>query len=310
MRVIITGGSGLIGRALTSSLTNDGHEVIILSRSPGRVSGLPDKARAVGWDAKTADGWEDVADGAEAIVNLAGASLAGEGFFPSRWTPERKQRIRQSRLGAGRAVVDAVDRAANKPGVVIQASAIDYYGTSEDEKFTEDHDAGDGFLPNLCVEWEASTAPVETHGVRRAVIRTGLVLSSRDGALPRVILPYKLFAGGRFGSGRQWWSWIHLEDEARAIRFLIENSQADGPYNLTAPNPLTNDEFGRTLARTMGRPHWFPVPGFLMRALFGEVSEVVLEGQRVLPEKLQSQGFSFSFPHLEGALQDVFRRNL
>ena len=310
MRVIITGGTGLIGSALTRNLAADGHDVIVLSRSPGSVRGLPDNARAVGWDTRSADGWAELADGADAIVNLAAENLAGEGFFPSRWTPERRQRIRQSRLEAGRAVVDAVERAEKKPAVVIQASAIGYYGPRGDEVITEEAVAGDDFLASVCVDWEASTAGVEEHGVRRAIIRSGLVLSSQSGALPRILFRYNLLGGGPFGSGKQWWSWIHLLDEARAIRFLIENEAASGPFNLTAPNPARNSEFGKTLARVMRRPHYLPLPAFVMHALFGEVATVVVDGQRVVPQKLQELGFEFRFPKLEPALRHVLEEEI
>lgn len=310
MRVIITGGSGLIGRALTEDLAGDGHEVVVLSRSPQGVTGLPPNARAVGWDTRSADGWAELADGAGAIINLAGENLAGQGFFPARWTTERKQRIVQSRLDAGRAVVDAVERAQTKPRLVIQASAIGYYGTHESGTIDESHSSGDDFLAETCVKWEASTALVEEHGVRRVITRTSLVLSTQDGPLPRVILPYKLFVGGPFGDGKQWWSWIHLDDHVRATRFLLEREDARGAFNLIAPNPVTNDQFGRTLARVMDRPHFFPIPGFLMRALFGEVAMVVLEGQRVIPRRLQELGFAFQFPELEPALRDVLRRRI
>lgn len=307
MRVIVTGGSGLIGRALTDNLAADGHEVIILSRSPGHVGGLPANARAVGWDTRSADGWGHLADGADAIVNLAGASIAGDSFFPARWTPERRHRIRQSRLEAGAAVVEAVEQANVKPRVVIQSSAIGHYGTSEDKTFTEDSPPGDDFLAQLTVEWEESTAAIEAYGVRRPVIRSGMVLSPEGGALPRVLLPYRLFVGGPFGNGQQWWSWIHLEDEARAIRFLLEEDAADGPYNLTAPEPVRNDTFGRVLGKVLGRPHLLPIPAFAMRALFGEVATVVVDGQRVLPERLQALGFDFHYPTLEQALRDLLQ---
>lgn len=308
MRVIITGGSGMIGRILTKNLAADGHEVIILSRSPGRVNGLPENARAVGWDTRTADGWGHLADGADAIVNLAGASIAGTGFLPDRWTPEKRHEIRQSRLEAGRGVVDAVEQAAKKPGVVIQASAVGYYGTDEEATFTEDSPPGNDFLADVCVEWEASTAPVEEHGVRRAIIRTaGMVLSPDEGALPRVMLPYRLFVGGPFGNGQQWWSWIHPVDEARAIRFLLDTEEASGPFNLTAPNPVRNDTFGKTLGKVLNRPHLLPVPAFAMRALLGEVANVVVNGQRVIPERLQALGFQFRYPTLERALTDLLQ---
>jgi uncharacterized protein (TIGR01777 family) len=308
MRVIITGGSGLIGRALTGNLAEDGHEVIILSRSPGSVQGLPPTARAVGWDSKSSDGWGHLAEGADAIVNLAGSSLAGEGFFPSRWTPQRRHRIRQSRLDAGRAVADAVAQAEKKPGVVIQSSAIGYYGMHEDETLTTSDPPGDDFLAQVCVDWEQSTAPVEAHGVRRAIIRTGLVLSTKGGSLPRAALPIKLFVGGPFGNGKQWWSWIHLADEVRAIRFLIEHTDAGGPFNLVAPNPVRNKTLGRTLARILGRPYLIPVPAFAMRLLFGDVASVVVEGQRVVPQRLLALGFTFGYPEIEAALRDLYDR--
>lgn len=308
MRVIITGGSGLIGRALTDNLTAGEHEVIILSRSPGRVSGLPANARAVGWDTRSADGWGHLADGADAVVNLAGASIAGDSFFPARWTPEKRHQIRQSRLEAGQAIVEAVEQANNKPRVVIQSSAIGHYGTDETKTFTEDSPPGDDFLARLTVEWEASTAAVEEQGVRRPIIRTGMVLSPDEGALPRVLLPYRLFAGGPFGSGQQWWSWIHLEDEVRAIRFLLETEEANGPFNLTAPNPVRNDTFGKILGKVLSRPHLLPIPAFAMRTLFGEVATVVVDGQRVLPERLQALGFDFRYPTLEPALRELLQQ--
>jgi uncharacterized protein (TIGR01777 family) len=306
MRVIITGGSGLIGRALTEHLASDGHEVIVLSRAPEQVSGLPTGVRIERWDGRTADGWADLADGADAIVNLAGANLAGEGFFPSRWADERKRIIRDSRVDAGRAVVDAVQRAERKPGVVVQSSGIGYYGPCGDEIITEEAPAGDGFLARLAAEeWEPSTAPVEALGVRRVIVRTAAVLDPHEGALLRLLLPFRLFAGGPIGSGKQWLSWIHIQDEVRAIRFLIERTEASGAFNLCAPEPLTNAGFGRTLARVLGRPYWLPVPAFAMKMAFGEVTSVLLEGQRAIPKRLLDLGFRFRFPDAESAVRDL-----
>lgn len=307
MRVIIAGGTGLIGLALAAELAGAGYEVVLLSRSPERAAGLPSGVRAERWDGRTAQGWGKLADGAAAIVNLAGENLAGESFFPSRWTPERKERIVRSRLNAGAAVVEAVQAAAAKPRVVIQSSGIGVYGPRQDEEISEASSAGSDFLATLAVQWEASTAGVEALGVRRAVIRTGAVLSKAGGALTRMVLPFRLFAGGWFGNGRQWLSWIHVADQAGAIRFLIENPQASGLFNLCAPQPLTGRDFGRCIGRVMGRPAFLPVPAFAMRLAFGEVATVVLDGQRALPKRLLDLGFRFRFPDADAALRDLLK---
>jgi uncharacterized protein (TIGR01777 family) len=306
VRVIITGGTGLMGRALSESLLADNHEAIILSRSPERAKDLPAGAQAVAWEGRTAEGWGHLADGADAIVNLAGANLAGESFFPSRWTDERKALIRESRAYAGQAVVEAVDQASQKPGVVIQASGVGYYGAHGDEIVTEEGKAGRGFGARVASEyWEPSTAPVESMGVRRVVIRSGPVLSTDGGALPRQLLPFRLFVGGPMGSGKQWYSWIHMADQVAAIRFLIKNEAASGPFNLTAPNPLTNAQFAKVVGRVMGRPSFVPLPGFALELAFGEVAGVLLEGQRAVPQRLVDLGFEFQFPEAQAALEDL-----
>jgi len=299
MRVIITGGTGLIGRALSADLAADGHEVIILSRSPERAPAMPKYVRVVGWDARTADGWGGLANGADAIVNLAGASLR------RRWTPHYKQIIRTSRVNAGQAVVDAVEKAAVKPRVVIQASGAGAYGPRGAEVITEEADFGDGFLGRTAAAWEASTAAVEELGARRAIVRSGVALSMKGGAFPILALPYRFFVGGPLGRGDQWLPWIHMEDEIRAIRFLIESETATGPFNLSAPNPLTNAEFGRTLARVLGRPALVRVPAFAVRLVLGEMSTVVLHGQRAIPKRLLDLGFDFRFPEAETALRNL-----
>jgi uncharacterized protein (TIGR01777 family) len=302
MRVIITGGTGLIGRALAADLAADGHEVILLSRTPGRVTGLPAGARAEGWDGRTAAGWGPLADGAQVVVNLAGENLGA-----ARWTAERKRRIRDSRLNAGQAVVLAVQAAAKPPRVVVQSSAVGYYGPQGDQELAEEAPPGSDFLARLCVEWEASTAPVEALGVRRVVIRSGVVLHASDGALPRMLLPFKLFVGGPLGSGRQWLSWLHVADEVAAIRFLMEKEEAAGAFNLATPHPLTNAEFGRAVGRVLGRPAWLPAPAFALRLALGEMATVVLDGQRAVPRRLLDMGFAFRFPEAEAALRDLLK---
>lgn len=309
MRVIITGGTGLIGRHLANHLAADEHEVIVLSRSPALAKGLHARVKVEGWDAKTPAGWGGLVNGADAIVNLAGASIAGDHFFPSRWTDERKKLIVESRVNAGRAVVEAIEAADAKPAVLIQSSAIGYYGVHPNSAtITEDSPAGNDWMAEVCKQWEASTQAVEALGVRRAIIRTGVVLSFEEGALSRMALPFKLFAGGPFGSGKQPFSWIHPADQTGAIRFLIKTVGASGPFNLTAPNPLTNAEFARALGRVMGRPSLIPVPGFAMNMMFGEVSTVVLDGQRVLPKRLLEMDYHFHFPEAEAALRDLYRQ--
>jgi uncharacterized protein (TIGR01777 family) len=299
-RTIITGGTGLIGRALSTSLVADGHEVIVLSRNPRRATGLPDGVQVQGWDARTAEGWGRLVNGAHAIVNLAGANIAG-----GRWTARRKRLIRSSRVNAGQAVVQAIRAAENKPQVLIQSSGIGYYGPRGAEEITEEAPAGDDFLGQFAAEWESVTAPVEELGVRRAVIRTSAVLSTQGGALPLWLLQFKLFVGGPLGNGRQWLPWIHIADEVRAIRFLLEHPQGHGPFNLSAPHPLTNKDFSRTLGQVLGRPAVIPAPAFALRLVLGEMSNVLLTGQRAIPRRLLDLGFSFQFPEVKAALQDL-----
>jgi uncharacterized protein len=308
MRVLITGGTGLIGTALVHELQENKHEAILLSRNPASHAEKFPGLQIVQWDAHSSEGWGHLANEVDAIVNLAGENLAGTSFFPARWTADRKAKIVDSRLRAGAAVSAAVAAAEKKPKVVVQSSAIGYYGVSADGVFTEDDHPGNDFVAQTSQQWEASTASVETYGVRRAIIRTGIVLDKNDGALMRMLLPYRLFVGGPFGDGKQWYSWIHLKDEAAAIRYLLENDQAQGIFNLTAPHPLTNAEFGKALARVMKRPSWLPLPGFVFRVMFGEVAKVVLDGQRVIPQRLQELGFRFQFPDVESAFRDILEK--
>jgi hypothetical protein len=301
MRVIIPGGTGLIGRPLADRLVKDGHEVVVLSRDPARVAGLPAKVTLAAWDGRTAAGWGHLADGAGAIVNLAGAGLS-EG----RWTEARKAAIRDSRVQAGQAVVEAVRAAAKRPGVLIQSSAVGFYGPRGDELVTEEAPGGQDFLAQVCRDWEAATAEVEALGSRRCVVRTGVVLSGAGGALPRMAMPFRFFAGGRVGNGRQWLSWIHMADAVGGIRHLIQVPDAGGVFNLTAPYPLTSADFARALGKAMGRPSLLPVPGFALKLAFGEMSTVLLNGQRALPQRLEQVGYMFQFAHASTALADIY----
>jgi uncharacterized protein (TIGR01777 family) len=300
MRVLITGGSGLIGRALAADLIHDGNEVIILSRRPERVTGLPAGVSVKWWDGHTIEGWGSLVSSIDAIINLAGENISS-----GRWTSERKRLILESRLNAGNAIVQAVEAAAHKPRIVIQASGVGCYGPCGDEEITEETPPGQDFLARVAIDWEASTSPLEALGIRRVVIRTGVVLSPVGGALPRMLLPFHLFAIRRLGSGRQWFPWIHISDEVRAIRFLMETERASGPYNLSAPAPLTNAEFSRQLGKQLRRPALMPVPGFMLRLLFGEMATALLDGQRAMPRHLLQLGFKFQFGEASLALRDL-----
>jgi uncharacterized protein (TIGR01777 family) len=274
--------------------------VIILTRNPQTNSRPQANVQFVKWDAVTSKGWGQYADGSAAIVNLA-----GEGIADGRWSEERKKSIYLSRINAGKAVIDAITSATVKPKVLIQASGVGFYGPHGDEILTESSAPGSDFLAQVCFDWEASTEAAESIGVRRAVIRSGIVLSNEGGAWPRIVLPFKLFAGGPIGSGKQYWPWIHIDDEIRAIRFLIENEEASGVFNLSAPTPLTNKEFSAKLGKVMGRPSLLPVPDFALKTGFGEMSTVLLDGQRAVPQRLQDLAFDFKFPTAEAAFQDL-----
>ncbi|MER2600087.1 MAG: TIGR01777 family oxidoreductase [Caldilineales bacterium] len=302
MRIIITGGTGLIGSALAHSLNQDAHEVIVLSRAARRPAGLDAGISVVQWDGRSASGWGELVNGDTAIVNLAGANIAA-----GRWSDARKHQIVTSRVQAGQAVVQAVQQAAVKPQVVIQSSAVGYYGPCGDEVISEASPSGNDFLAEVCRQWEASTVAVEALGVRRAVIRTGVVLSERGGALPRMALLFRLFVGGKLGSGRQYFPWIHLNDEVGAIRFLLEQPAASGIFNLAAPKPPTNAQFTQALGKALGRPTFMPVPAFALRTLFGEMATVLLDGQRAVPQRLEQAGYTFRFTDAVTALKDLLR---
>ncbi len=300
--IIISGATGFIGRPLALSLAERGNDVAVLTRSREKAKALfGDRVIAAEWDGRTARGWLELAESATAIINLAGENIGA-----GRWTDKRKQRILESRRDAGKAIVDSLRRNAVRPKSLIQASAIGYYGPQSDEELDETSPPGEGFLADTVRDWESSTREAEDFGVRRVVIRSGLVLGREGGALPRFLGPFRFFMGGPLGSGNQWLSWIHRDDEIEAIRFLLERPHLAGVFNLTAPSSVTMKEFARTLGRIMKRPSWFPVPAFLLRWIFGEMAdETLLAGQRVRPTALLKAGYQFRYPVLSGALGEI-----
>jgi uncharacterized protein (TIGR01777 family) len=297
-RVVITGATGFIGRALCESLCKD-YEVIGLSRDIRRASGLiGDFAEIFEWDGRTTGTWIRQADGAFAIINLAGDNLAS-----GRWNQSKKAGILHSRLDATRAIIAAIKQVENKPSVVIQSSAIGYYGSSRAQQLNEESPPGKGFLADVCRKVELCTEQMVNLNVRLVVIRTGVVIGSGGGALAKLVKPFKFFLGGHPGSGRQWFSWISMQDQVAAIRFLIENENLQGVFNLTAPEPVTMKKFCKTLGKVLHRPSLFFVPGFILRLRFGEMAdEMILSGQRVLPERLLDTGFKFEHPKIKQAL--------
>jgi uncharacterized protein (TIGR01777 family) len=301
MNVLISGGTGFIGRALSKRLLAEGDRVTVLSRSPEKAQVL-EGVQVEPWDGLTLGAWADRIDETDAVLNLAGENI---GTIP--WSPARKQQIIDSRVKTGKLLVEAIRLAGRKPAVLLQPSAIGHYGFSFDRTMTEKSPPGNDFLARVTLLWEGATQGVEVLGVRRVVTRSGLILDRREGVLPRMLLPFRLFVGGRVGSGRQWYSWIHIQDEVDAMLVLLKNDMARGPYNLTAPNPVTNAEFARTLGRVVGRPAWLPTPAFGLKAVLGEMSSLVLTGQRVIPERLSGLGFKYRFETLEPALRDLFR---
>jgi uncharacterized protein (TIGR01777 family) len=308
MRILMTGGTGLIGQALTKELLAKGHQVTILSRSPQKHQGEIPGATLVKWDGRTPEGWGHLIEETDTVINLAGASIAGEGLggiLTQRWSDDIKQRIRQSRLNAGQAIVQAIEAATSKPRVLVQSSAVGYYGPRGSEAVAEDSPPGDDYLAKVCVDWEDSTQAVEALGVRRIIIRTGLVMTEEGGILPMMLLPFRLFVGGPLGSGQQGIAWIHIRDEVSAIIYLLENEAAQGAYNLTAPNPVNSTQFGKTAGKVLGRPSYFPTPGFALKLALGEKATLVLDGQHAVPTRLLETGYKFAFSDLEMALNDL-----
>jgi uncharacterized protein len=301
VKIIIAGGTGFIGAALARQLVVR-HQVIILSRDPVRAKAkMGNICECVRWDAKHSGDWEQALTDCDAIINLAGAPVAD-----ARWTTARKQVILGSRLHATNSLVSALARLARKPSVLINASGIGFYGANDDRVLDEHGDGGKGFLADLCTAWEAEAIAAQALGVRVVCLRIGLVLEKDGGALPRMALPFRLFAGGPVMPGSQWVSWIHRADLVGLIEWAMRNEKVSGPVNVVAPNPATMNEFCRTLGEVLNRPSWLPVPEFIVKVLLGELGSVMTTGQRVMPRVAQSGGYPFQYPQLKEALRMIF----
>jgi uncharacterized protein len=298
MNILVTGASGLIGSALVPFLANAGHEVIRLVRSQPRPS-----ERAIQWDPAAGSIEASALEGVEAVVHLAGENIA------ERWTAEKKVKIRESRVNGTRVLCEALARMATPPKVLVSASAIGYYGDRDEEILTEDSAAGRGFLAEVCRAWEAATAPAQQKGVRVVPLRFGVVLSSIGGALAKMLPPFRLGMGGRLGSGRQYMSWIALDDAVGAIHHAIMTESLRGPANAVAPQTVTNQEFTKALGKVLGRPTIFPMPAFAARLIFGEMAdELLLASAHVQPAKLLASGYAFRYSDLEAALRHLLER--
>ncbi|WHY68157.1 TIGR01777 family oxidoreductase [Neobacillus sp. SuZ13] len=301
MRITIAGGTGFVGKALMDELLKNNHEVNILTRRLKGSNGN-DRIRYVQWLGEDSSPLQAL-EGTDIFINLAGESING-----GRWTDQRKEKILTSRLDSVKELLNIISKLNTKPRTLINASAIGIYGTSFEKIFTEkeNHGFGNDFLSETVRQWETEASRAAQQGVRTVFCRFGIILDKQEGALPKIAFPYKSFMGGPIGNGRQWMSWIHIDDVVKGISFIINNEQINGPVNFTAPNPVTMNEFGKTLASVLHRPHWLPVPGFALRLLLGEMSTLVVDGQKVLPEKLLENGYQFKYSNLQLALKNIF----
>ena len=301
MNIVISGGTGLIGTALSAALSRAGHDIWVVSRDAAKVD---PRYTPVSWDEPSL---LEALAAADAVVHLAGASLAGSNPLFMRWTPKRKQAIINSRKSGSDKLVRAIQKLDHKPETFLQASAIGYYGNQGLSPADETTPIGSDFLAEVCQVWEASTVELEILGLRRVVARIGLVLSPSGGLLPLLALPFKFFIGGRIGAGDQYLSWIHIQDLVESIKFLIEDPVHQGVYNLTAPKPAQNREFAKQLSSTLRRPNWLPLPAVALKLALGEASTLALEGRPVFPARLLQSGYTFQYPQLADCLDHLLR---
>ncbi|MDH5640231.1 MAG: TIGR01777 family oxidoreductase [Nitrospira sp.] len=304
MNIVVAGGTGFIGSALCHSLIGEGHQVSILTRQPEQAFHQGDvPINWVLWNGQDGGSWEQALERADAVINLAGASIAN-----ARWTDARKQLLTDSRVLTTRLLVKALSQRTSKPPTFINASGIGYYGTSDDRTLDEGAARGQGFLADLCLAWEAEALRAAEFGARVVVVRTGMVLEQDGGALPKMMLPFQCFAGGPIMPGTQWVSWIHRRDHIGIIQWALATPTVSGPINAVAPEPVTMNTFCQILGRVLHRPSWLPVPGIALNILLGELGTLMTTGQRVIPAKAMERGYTFQYPTLEPALRAILAR--
>ncbi|AFY34660.1 TIGR01777 family oxidoreductase [Calothrix sp. PCC 7507] len=306
MKIAVTGATGFVGSRLVARLHKEGHRVLVLTRNINSAQKVfPAEAfpnvEIVAYTPTVSDSWQSAIALCDGVVNLAGEPIAEE-----RWTPAHKEEILNSRKLSTQKLVEAIANANPKPSVLINASAIGYYGTSETATFDETSSAGNDFLSQVCQVWEAEATKVKDAGVRLVILRLGIILGM-GGALSKMITPFKLFAGGPIGSGRQWFSWIHLDDLVDLILQALTKPEIEGVYNATAPNPVRMADLSQTMGQVMNRPSWLPVPAFALEALLGDGAKVVLEGQKVIPKRVLESGFEYQYPQLQLALEQILK---
>ena len=327
MKIVLAGGTGFIGRALRRELLSAGHELVVLTRGKNAEAGRErfmtwdgpcprffkkiDKCRPNSrcaeiesyWDGKTLGEWAAYLDGADAVINLVGENIAA-----GRWTVERKARLLSSRVDATRVIITAIEQSRKKPAVLINASAVGYYGDVPERELTESSGKGEGFLAEICEQWESEARKAESCGTRVILARLGPVLGEKGGMLSKMLPPFRFFMGAPLGTGGQWIPWIHREDVIRIFLFMLERWELSGPVNVTSPAPTTMKDFSLELARALRRPCGFPVPSFLLSMLLGERAAIVLAGQRALPQKLLAAGYAFRYASLRPAFESILKK--
>jgi hypothetical protein len=302
MKIVIAGGTGFIGKSLRKMLLTAGHEVIVLTREP-RIAET-EREKFVIWDGATAGDWVAYLEGSDAVINLTGENIAAK-----RWTALRKRKLLSSRVDVTRLIVTVIGQTKKKPVTLINVSAVGCYGDVAEGELFETGKRGEGFLARVCEQWEAEARKAESFGVRVVLARLGPVLGEQGGMLSKMLPPFLFFMGGPLGDGKQWISWVHLADVAGAFLFILRRKDLCGPVNITAPHPVTMEEFCSLLGGVLCRPCWFPTPSFFLRAFLGEMASIILSSQKVMPQKLLQAGYKFQYPHLSGAFRVIFKES-